>query len=350
MKYFYLLPFLCLALFSCQSPAEKAETKAETKANAKPVVPPMQQRLAKYIPIRLTTDVSKLSDAHKKMIPLLIEAGKIMDELFWYEAYGDGKAFLKSIDDPATRRFAEINYGPWDRLDGNKPFLLDVEAKPAGANFYPTDMSKAEFDSLDLDNKKSLYTFIRRNDEGQLVSIPYHVQFKDQITKASELLGKAAALAENDGLQNYLQLRSQALLTDDYQASDMAWLDMKTNTLDVVMGPIETYEDQLYGYKAAHEAYVLVKDMEWSQRLARYAAFLPDLQAGLPADDKYKQEKPGRDTELNAYDVIYYAGDCNAGSKTIAINLPNDEEVQLTKGTRRLQLKNAMKAKFDKIL
>jgi hypothetical protein len=125
---------------------------------------------------------------------------------------------------------------------------------------------------------------------------------------------------------------------------------MKTNQIDCVIGPIETYEDQLFGYKAAHEGYVLIKDMEWSKRLAKYAKFLPDLQKGIPVPDKYKQEKPGSDTELNAYDVVFYAGDCNAGSKTIAINLPNDEEVQLKKGTRRLQLKNAMRAKFDKIL
>lgn len=166
----------------------------------------------------------------------------------------------------------------------------------------------------------------------------------------SDLLLEAAALAENEGLKNYLTLRAEALTTDNYQPSDMAWLNMKTNQIDVVIGPIETYEDQLYGYKAAHEAYVLVKDMEWSERLAKYAEFLPGLQEGLPVDEAYKSERPGSDTELNAYDVIYCAGDCKAGSKTIAINLPNDEEVQLSKGTRRLQLKNAMQAKFDKIL
>ena len=161
---------------------------------------------------------------------------------------------------------------------------------------------------------------------------------------------KAAELAEDESLKKYLLLRADALLTDDYQPSDMAWMDMKTNHIDVVIGPIETYEDQLYGYKAAHEAYILVKDMKWSERLAKYANVLPDLQKGLPVPPSYKKETPGRDAELNAYDVIYYAGDCNAGSKTIAINLPNDEEVQLKKGTRRLQLKNAMRAKFDKIL
>ncbi|MCW8999700.1 MAG: Zn-dependent hydrolase, partial [Kangiellaceae bacterium] len=137
---------------------------------------------------------------------------------------------------------------------------------------------------------------------------------------------------------------------DDFQPSDLAWMDMKNNPIDVVIGPIETYEDLLLGYRTAYESYVLIKDMQWSEKLAKFATFLPALQAGLPVENKYKQEKPGTDSDLNAYDVVYYAGHSNAGSKTIAINLPNDEQVQLEKGTRRLQLKNAMKAKFDHIL
>ena len=225
-----------------------------------------------------------------------------------------------------------------------------IGEKPEGANYYPADMTKDEFEKSDLKGKTGLYNFIRRNEDGSLKSIPYHVQFKDQVAKVSELLKQAAEYADDPGLKNYLTLRSAAVLNDDYQPSDFAWLDMKQNPIDVVIGPIETYEDQLFGYKAAHEAYVLIKDMEWSKRLEKYAAFLPELQEGLPVPDEYKAEEPGRDTELNAYDVVYYAGDCNAGSKTIAINLPNDEEVQLQKGTRRLQLKNAMKAKFEKIL
>jgi len=163
-------------------------------------------------------------------------------------------------------------------------------------------------------------------------------------------LKQAAALAEDAGFKRYLELRADAFLSGDYQPSDFAWMEMKDNTIDLVIGPIETYEDQLFGYKAAFEAYILIKDKEWSDRLEKYAAFLPALQKGLPVPDAYKQENPGTDSDLNAYDVIYYAGDCNAGSKTIAINLPNDEEVQLKMGARRLQLKNAMRAKFDKIL
>jgi hypothetical protein len=156
--------------------------------------------------------------------------------------------------------------------------------------------------------------------------------------------------AEDPGLKKYLTLRAEALLTDDYYKSDLAWMEMKNNTIDFVVGPIETYEDQLYGYKAAHEAYVLVKDKQWTRRLNRFTALLPKLQKGLPVDAKYKKEMPGSESDLGAYDVVYYAGDCNAGSKTIAINLPNDERVQLAKGSRRLQLKNSMQAKFDKIL
>ena len=304
----------------------------------------------KYTPFVLKTDVSLLSDNQKSMIPLLIEAADIMDGLFWYEAYGEERDVLtSSVEDEQLKQFIEINYGPWDRLNGNTPFIQKVGPKPLGANFYPEDLTKEEFEASALADKTSLYTFIRR-EEDELVSVPYHVQFEAEVKAASSLLLQAAELAENEGLKMYLTLRAQALLDDEYQASDMAWLDMKTNQLDVVIGPIETYEDQLYGYKAAHEAYVLIKDMEWSERLAKYAQFLPELQNGLPVDPAYKTEQPGRDTELNAYDVVYYAGDCNAGSKTIAINLPNDEEVQLKKGTRRLQLKNAMEAKYEKIL
>ena len=168
--------------------------------------------------------------------------------------------------------------------------------------------------------------------------------------QAAGLLKSAAALAEDQGLRNYLELRAEALVSDDYFPSDMAWMDMKTNTIDIVIGPIENYEDKLFGYKTAYESAVLIKDREWSKKLEKFAALLPELQQQLPVDANYKKETPGTDSDLNAYDIVYSAGDMNAGSKTIAINLPNDERVQLKKGSRRLQLKNAMRAKFDNIL
>jgi hypothetical protein len=336
--------FLFFAVFAlaCNAP-EPSPTEEPDISDSNPL-------LDKYVSVRLTTDLAPLSESEKQMIPLLIEAAQLMDECFWYEAYGDGQALLAGIEDPDLQQFARINYGPWDRLNGNEPFLEGVGPKPSGANYYPADMTKEEFEAAELEGKTSLYTFIRRNENGDLITVPYRNQFAEQVQQAATLLEQAAELAEDEGLKNYLTLRAEALRTDDYQPSDLAWMDMKTNGIDVVIGPIETYEDQLFGYKAAHECYVLVKDKSWSERLAKYAYFLPFLQENLPVDPAYKAETPGSDADLNAYDVVYYAGDCNAGSKTIAINLPNDEEVQLQKGTRRLQLKNAMRAKFDKIL
>ena len=312
-------------------------------------------RLAKYTTVRLTTDIGALSAKERQMLPILIDASQAMDEIFWQQAYGDRAALMASLPDARMRRYAEINYGPWDRLAGNEPFVAGAGAKPEGSNLYPRDMTKAEFEAevakggARADSLKSLYTLVRR-EGGRLVAVPYHVAFAPQMQRAAAKLREAAALAEDAGLKRYLELRADALLSGNYQPSDMAWMDMKNNTIDVVIGPIETYEDELFGYKAANEAYVLIKDKAWSQRLSRYASMLPALQRGIPVAAQYKRETPGTDSDLNAYDAIFYAGQANAGAKTIAINLPNDEEVQLRKGTRRLQLKNVIQAKFDKIL
>ncbi len=310
-----------------------------------------QPRLGIYKEVTLDADLSHLSDNQKQMLSLLIDASKIMDNLFWRQAYGDNKKqFLASIKDPQTRRFVEINYGPWDRLNSDKPLLTGVDDKPHGAQFYPADMTKEEFEAADFEGKRSLYTVVRRNEKGELYSIPYSEIFSEEIERAALLLEKAATFADHKEFGNYLNMRAKAMRNDDYQASDFAWMDIKTNPIDVVIGPIETYEDLLFGYRSGFESYVLIKDLNWSERLAKYAAFLPELQKELPVAKKYKKEVPGSDADLNAYDVIYYAGHSNAGSKTIAINLPNDEQVQLEKGTRRLQLKNAMRAKFDTIM
>lgn len=308
----------------------------------------MDTLLSKYTDFTLTADLSALSENEQKMIPLLIEAAQEMDKVFWKQAYGEND-MMTSLD-PKTARFFEINYGPWDRLDGNTPFIYGIGEKPLGANFYPKDMSNEEFELWKSDDKESLYTLVRRDENGDLITIPYNEAFADHHEIAAERLNQAAEFADDPGLKKYLQLRAEALLSNEYQESDLAWMDMKNNGIDVVIGPIENYEDQLFGYKAAHEAYVLIKDKSWSERLSKYAALLPELQEGLPVAEEYKQETPGTDSDLNAYDAIYYAGDPNAGSKTIAINLPNDEEVQLQRGTRRLQLKNSMRAKYDKIL
>jgi hypothetical protein len=315
-----------------------------------PVKKDYEQLLGKYATYRLSSDVAHLSDNQKNMLPLLVDAAEIMDELFWLQSYGPKKEFLDSIENQRLRKFAAINYGPWDRLDGDKPFLEGYGPKFLGANFYPLDLDKAAFEANGTVAMKSLYTQVIRGEQGELIAVPFHMAYKKQLSQASELLNQAAALAEDAGFKHYLTLRAEALLDDDFKASDLAWMDMKNNKIELVIGPIETYEDQLFGYKAAYEAYVLIKDLAWSEKLDKFAAFLPQLQAELPVDDAFKTETPGTDSDLNAYDAIYYAGHSNAGSKTIAINLPNDESVQLEKGTRRLQLKNVMQAKFEKIL
>lgn len=342
---------LC-ALSACQPSDTASSSAAAVDQEEKPytLLPEFSERLDIYKQVELSADLSHLSDNQKTMLGVLIDASVIMDELFWQQAYGPNKdKFLAKITDAKVRKFAEINYGPWDRLDGDKAFLTGVEAKSHGAQFYPQDMDKAEFEAADLPGKDGLYSVIERQ-AGQLKVVPYSEKYKVALERAAGLLKQAALLAENKEFANYLNMRAEALLSDEYQASDFAWMDMKSNPIELVYGPIETYEDQLFGYRAAFESYVLIKDLKWSEKLAKYAQFLPELQKGLPVAEAYKQETPGANADLNAYDVIYYAGHSNAGSKTIAINLPNDEEVQLSKGTRRLQLKNAMRAKFDHIL
>ena len=337
----FLVPAILLAACGAETPNEPVVSAAETTA-PRPEI---------YAEFALTADLSHLSDRQRQMIGVLIEASKIMDDLFWRQAWADDyETRLAAIDDEKARRFAELNYGPWDRLADDAPFVKGVGPKPLGANFYPADISKEEFEAVYLPGKKGLYSLLRRDAAGELVLVPYHVAYKDELQQAAELLRQAADFAEDPQFATYLKLRAAALISDDFQTSDLFWMDVKSNEIDVVIGPIETYEDRLFGYRAAYESYVLIKDLAWSERLSRFALFLPELQEGLPVPDEYKWETPGTDSDLNAYDVVYYAGHSNAGSKTIAINLPNDEEVQLEKGTRRLQLKNAMQAKFEKIL
>ena len=339
-------------LTACGKSADTTQaTTAKPETTTEQTLLVDESRLSIYHGIDLTSDLSHLSDNQHKMLSLLIDASKIMDDLFWKQAFFEDKdVFLSSIDDEDVRHFAAINYGPWDRLNGDTPFISGYDDKAPGAEFYPHDIDKAEFATASFEDKQGLYSMVKRDEAGNLYSVPYSEAFKSELMKASDLLKKASELAEDESFKQYLQLRAEALLSNDYLASDMAWMDMKTNPIELVIGPIESYEDQLFGYRAAFEAYVLIKDLAWSEKLAKYAAFLPELQQGLPVAEAYKAEMPGSDADLNAYDVIYYAGHSNAGSKTIAINLPNDERVQLEKGTRRLQLKNAMRAKFDTIL
>lgn len=350
MKFKYLVMAFAIttALVSC---GEKQEDKKDQTSTEKAVGENYEALANQYAKVTLTTDISHLTKNEVKMLDLLFQAGQIMDNIYWTENFnGDKEEFLNGIQDPNARKYAEINYGPWDQLDNRRVFIPGYGPKPEGAGFYPTDMTKEEFDAWENPDKTSQYTLVRRDADGKLQSVWYHEAYEKQINEAANLLMEASELAADKEFAKYLKLRATALLTDDYYESDMAWMDVRNNNVDFVVGPIENYTDGLFGYKAAHESFILIKDQEWTKQLTRYVSLLPVLQTKLPVEQKYKQEKPGSDADLAAYDVIFYGGDCNMASKTIAINLPNDERVQLQKGTRKLQLKNAMQAKFDKIV
>ena len=310
----------------------------------------LQSKVDSYAVVEVKSPLyDALSDNDKKIVSLFREAADIMDALFWKQTFGD-KSLIEALPEGPAKAYAMINYGAWDHLDNNAPFIKGYGEKPLGCQYYPQDMTAEEFDALEDENKFSLYTVIRRDENGALKCVWYRDEYKEETEKVCSLLEEAAALTENEGMRKYLTERVKAFRTDDYLASDLAWMDMKDCNMDFVVGPIENYDDHLYEAKAAYESFILLKDEKRSANLAKYVGLLPELQKALPCAPEYKTFVPGTSSDLNVYDAIYYAGDCNAGSKTIAINLPNDERVHAAKGTRRLQLYNSMMAKFDKIM
>ena len=310
----------------------------------------LQEKVESYAVVEVSSPLyDALSDNDKKIVGLFREAAEIMDGLFWKQTFGD-KAEMDALTDENEKAYAMINYGPWDHLDNNEPFVSGYGAKPLGCCYYPQDMTMEEWEAFDDPDKLSLYTVVRRDENGALKTVWYRDEYKEELDKVCALLEEAAALTTNEGMRTYLTERVKAFRTDDYLASDMAWMDMKDCNMDIVIGPIENYDDHLFEAKAAYECFILLKDETRSANLAKYVALLPTLQQMLPCAPEYKTFVPGTSSDLNVYDAIYYAGDCNAGSKTIAINLPNDERVHAAKGARRLQLYNSMMAKFDKIL
>jgi len=337
---------LCLLLLpilftTCKNKTEKQQTQKQKK---------IDKLLANYADVELTTDLSVLSENQKEMIPLLFEAAKIIDELYWIQTCGNKEKYLKSIPDEKFKEYFYINYGPWDRLNGMQPFIDCVDPKPDGANFYPVDMTYQEFDTFDDLTKFDSYTLLRRNEVGGLKTFPYHEAYKNKLVKIAELMKQAASLAEDNNFKNYLLERAEALLTDDYYQSNIEWMMMKDNILDFIVGPIEDIDDRLYYSKASYQSMLLVKDIESSKNMEKYSLLVPFLQKNLPVDEKYKTEIPGALSDIMVYDVIYCSGNWNAGSKKIAITLPRDGRVQLAVGSRKLQFKNVMEAKFEKIL
>ena len=329
--------FIAMAVFAAAACTDKPDSA-------------LKEKVESYAVVEVSSPLyDALNDNDKKIVALFREAADIMDGLFWKQTYGD-KAEMEALTDEYEKAYAMINYGPWDHLDNNEPFIEGYGAKPLGCQYYPQDMTMEEWEAFDDPDKLSLYTVIRRDENGALKTVWYRDEYKAELDKVCALLEEAASLTTNEGMRTYLTERVKAFRTDDYLASDMAWMDMKDCNMDIVIGPIENYDDHLFEAKAAYECFILLKDEARSADLAKYVALLPTLQTMLPCAPEYKTFVPGTSSDLNVYDAIYYAGDCNAGSKTIAINLPNDERVHTAKGARRLQLYNSMMAKFNKIM
>jgi hypothetical protein len=359
---------LCAALTACRptddSPpvdASPAATPAGALSEAA-IVADIEQRLAKYAPVRLEADLTSLSADDRRVLDLLVEAARRMDRIFLRQAWTGNPALQQEMagwQDPkaeAARAYFAINYGPWDRLDESKPFL-GSRPHPPGAGYYPEDLTKEDFEAWlaahpgDREAFTSGHTVIRRDpaDPGKLVAIPYSREYKPFLDEAAQLLRQAAAATGNASLRRFLTLRADAFGSDDYYQSDLAWMDLDA-PVEVTIGPYETYEDGLNGYKAAFEAFVTVALPKESADLARYKERLPWLERNLPIPDELKNLTRGTESPIRVVDVHYTAGDTRAGVQTLAFNLPNDERVREAKGSKKVLLRNTMRAKYDRIL
>jgi len=323
--------------------------------------PDIQQRLAKFSPTEITFDEKILTAEDRALLDKFIGAARLIDDIFMKQAYPPGLAMKAELEkstlpeDKDYLRFLMINFGPFDRQDENKPFL-GTAAKPAGAGFYPPDLTKQEFEDYITKNPgereqlESSFTVVKRKD-GKLVAIPYPVEYKDDVEKIAQALRDAAGLTTHPSLKNYLTRRAQDLLSNDYYESDCLWIDLKDNLAEIVIGPFEVYEDGLMGIKASYESFVYVNDREEMAKIKGYLDYLDEMQANLPVEQKYKDQKVrGLDSPLNVVNEVFTAGDTKAGVQTSAFVLPNDEKVREKKGTKKVFLKNMMEAKFKKSL
>ena len=292
-------------------------------------------------------DLSGITDNGKEVLNLYRFAADEVDKIYWQQNFGDKEALLSSLSDPSAKLYAEINYGPWDRIDG-KPFVIGYDAKPAGACFYPADMTPEEFEAFDDPDKRSPYTLIRRAEDGSLKTVWYHEAYAESIAKIADYLQAAADITIKPSVRDYLLKKMEGLRTDNYYESDKAWLEMTDSKMDLVIGPNETVDDALYGTKASYGAYVLLKNLERTEELNSLSARLPEFQKMLPGDPAYHQFVPGAESNIFSCNVIYYGGYTNAGFKVIAINFPYDAKVQEELGTRTILFDNIIREKFNR--
>jgi len=318
----------------------------------------VQAQMAKLAPVVIDHDRTLLDETETRVLKLLVRAARHLDGIFLDQVYAGNHDLLNALtssNDPAHRdllAYFRINFGPFDRLDGDRPFINLDRDKPAGANFYPPDMKKREFTDWlkahpeDEDAFTSNFTVIRRRGD-DLVAVPYAEVYGERLRPAAELMEQAAALTANPSLKAYLLSRAGAFFSNDYFQSDMDWMDLKDHRIEIVIGPYEVYEDNLFGYKAAFEAFVTIVDPEESAKLQRLARHLDAMERGLPIEDRFKNFERGESSPILVVQEVYTAGDTKAGIQTTAFNLPNDERVREAKGSKKVMLKNIARAKFD---
>jgi hypothetical protein len=349
---------LTLAIAGC-SPQKDETRMSETKKTESPLA----AKIRRFAPTEVTADVSHLSEGDRKALAKLIEAARLLDPLFLRQVWSGNEALLKKLEGDMTPEGKErlhyfmINKCPWSRLDKNEPFIDGVpHEKPPQAGFYPDDVTKEEFNTWvaglsEQERQQAIgfFTVIRRSADGKLKMVPYREEYREFLEPASKLLKEAADLTANATLKTFLTKRAEAFLTDDYYASDVAWMDLDA-PIDVTIGPYETYEDELFGYKAAFEAFVTVRDEAESAKLARFSGYLQELEDNLPVDPKYRNPKIGAASPIRVVDVVFTSADANHGVQTAAFNLPNDEKVVKEKGSKRVMLKNVQEAKSSKVL
>lgn len=361
---FVLILFSSLIFFGCKSEQEQQEKAGEvevTEIAGYTVVPDIKERLAQYAPTEMNYDASLLNDEQKSVLEKLVMAAKEIDKIFWKQASHKGLKILHDFENADHQsatdylEYMKINFGPYDRLDENKPFL-GTEPKPLGAGFYPPDMTKEFFEQYVNEHPEmkeqleSTYTIIRRQDNG-LAAIPYHEAYQEELENAARYLKEAAEITQEEMFRDYLIQKAEDLVSGEWYKSDSMWIDLKGNLLEIVIGPYETYEDNLMGLKAAYESFVFINDFEEMAKLKAYLDYLGEMQKNLPVDPGYKDARiEGLASPLNVVIEVFTAGDTKAGVQTLAFVLPNEEKIREEKGTKKVFLRNVQEAKFNKVL
>jgi hypothetical protein len=354
MKKIFVLLLVTIIFAGC---TEKQNQNPQNESKEEAM---LKEKISKFVPVEIKYDKNLLNDREKVVLKNLYEASKIIDEIYLDQVYAKNyeiKSELTEKNDKLSKLQLElfnIMFGPFDRLEDDAPFL-GTDRKPLGANFYPEHMTKEEFEKFIKEyprTEKALtseFTVVRR-EHGKLIAIPYSEYYKEPLTKMSNLLKKAAEYSDNPSLKKYLLSRAKAFLSNDYYQSDMDWMDLKNNKIEVIIGPYEVYEDGLFNYKASFESFLTIKDPAESKKLEIFGKYLKDIEKNLPLDEKHKNYSRGSESPIVVANEVFTAGDTKAGVQTLAFNLPNDERVRKAKGSKKVLLKNVHEVKFEKLL